>query len=478
MLDGPLPLTPNGKLDRAALPVPDFTALTGSDEPRTPAEHTLAELFARTLGLPRVGIQDDFFGLGGDSIVAIGLVSLARQAGLVVRPRDVFEQRTVAGLAAVAAQHAPAAPAPDRGADDGLGLVAPTPIMHWLRELGGSIGTFHQSLELQAPGGLSRERLERVVQALLDRHDLLRASLRRDAGWSLEVPAPGAVPAADIVSVVSVGERSLRDAIAAETAVAAARLDPDAGRMVQVVWLDAGRRHPGRVLVLVHHCVVDGVSLRILRSDLAQAWAAVAAGEAPQLDPVRTSFRRWSELLTEAGGDGARAGELDLWSDAASTPDPLLGVRPLDPSRDLVGQSQTLTVTLPAEQTATLLSTLPALYGATVNDVLLTALAVAVARWRTERSPCGADLSPAVLVDLEGHGREDVFDDADLSRTVGWFTTLFPVRVDPGAGRSDGLRARRRGCRHRAAPREGVPARGARSWPGLRRPAPPRPGRP
>ena len=109
VLDGPLPLTPNGKLDRAALPVPDFTALTGADEPRTPAEHTLAALFARTLGLPRVGIQDDFFGLGGDSIVAIGLVSLARQAGLVVRPRDVFEQRTVAGLAAVAAQHAPAA---------------------------------------------------------------------------------------------------------------------------------------------------------------------------------------------------------------------------------------------------------------------------------------------------------------------------------------------------------------------------------
>ena len=202
--------------------------------------------------------------------------------------------------------------------------------------------------------------------------------------------------------------------------------------MVQVVWLDAGPDRPGRVLVLVHHCVVDGVSLRILRGDLAQAWAAVAAGETPQLEPVGTSFRRWSELLSRAGSDGARRSELGLWNAAASTADPLLGARALDPARDLVGGSQTLTVTLPAEQTATLLSTLPALYGATVNDVLLTALAVAVARWRTERSPCGADLSPAVLVDLEGHGREDVFDDADVARTVGWFTTLFPVRVDPG----------------------------------------------
>jgi amino acid adenylation domain-containing protein/non-ribosomal peptide synthase protein (TIGR01720 family) len=433
VLDGPLPLTPNGKLDRAALPAPDFTALTGSDEPRTPAERTLAELFAQALGLPRVGIHDDFFGLGGDSIVAIGLVSRARQCKLVVRPRDVFEQRTVAGLAAVTSTHE-AADSAAVTAGDGLGRVAPTPIMHWLRELGGTIGGFYQSLELQAPEELDRDRLERVVQALLDRHDLLRARLRRDDDWALEVPPPGSVGAADVVCVTRVEDGApLRDAIAAATDEAAARLDPDAGRMIAVVYVDAGPARAARVLVLVHHTVVDGVSLRILMTDLADAWAAVGEGRAPQLDRVETSFRGWSQRLSQAGHDGARAGELALWQSAAATSDPVLGARARNPERDLVGSAQTLTVTLPAAQTATLLTTLPVLYGATVNDVLLTALAVAVGRWRAERGPCGADLGSALLVDLEGHGREDVFDDVDLARTVGWFTTLFPVRIDPGA---------------------------------------------
>jgi len=377
-LDGPLPLTPNGKLDRAALPAPDFAALAGADEPRNPAEHALAALFAQTLGLPRVGIHDDFFGLGGDSIVAIGLVGLARRARLVLRPRDVFEQRTVAGLAAVAQEREAPRIVP---AGDGQGRVAPTPIMHWLRELGGSIGGFYQSLLLQAPADLDRTRLEAVVQALLDHHDLLRARLRRDDGWSLHVPPPGAVRAAELIEVIDVrdGAHDLRAAVAAASAAAAARLDPDGGRMVQIVWLHAGRSQPGRVLFLVHHTVVDGVSLRILMSDLASAWEAVVAGRSPRPDAVGTPFRRWSQLLSEAGRRGARAGELERWQAAALTPDPLLGARPLDRGRDLVAGSQTLTVALPAAQTATLLTTLPALYGATVNDVLLTALAVAVA---------------------------------------------------------------------------------------------------
>ena len=422
ILAGPLPLTPNGKLDRPALPAPDFTALTGVEEPRTAVEHTLAQLFAETLRLPRVGVHDDFFGLGGDSIVAIGLVGGARRRGLVLRPRDVFERRTVAGLAAVAQERA----AP-RVADPALGLgrVAPTPIMHWLRELGGDIAGFYQSLLLQAPDGLDRVRLEAVVQAVLDRHDLLRARLRRDDGWTLEVPAAGSAVAADVVEVVELGDGDLAAAIASQRV----RLDPDGGRMVQVVWFDAGPSRPGRVHVLVHHTVVDGVSLRILIGDLATAWAAVAGGSRPRLDEVGTPFRRWSQLLSQQGRGGARAAERELWQVAAAAADPLLGARALDQDRDLVGGSQTLTVTLAAEETTTLLATLPALYGATVNDVLLTALAVAVARWRSER---GRGDAVQVVVDLEGHGREDVFDDVDLARTIGWFTTLFPVLLDPG----------------------------------------------
>ncbi|EHN12108.1 Long-chain-fatty-acid--CoA ligase [Patulibacter medicamentivorans] len=423
VLDGPLPLTPNGKLDRAALPAPDFAALTGQERARTPTEATLAALFATVLGLPRVGVHDSFFELGGDSIVAIQLVSRAREAGLTIRPRDVFEQRTVAALATVATAIDQAAPAV---ADDGTGEVAPTPIVHWLRELGGSIDRFHQSALLQTPAGLDRTTLTAILQALLDRHDLLRATLRRPA-FALDVAPAGSVDAERLLTHVLVGDAADRDAaVADQTRRAVARLAPERGRMLQAVWFDGDGE--GRLLLAIHHAVVDGVSWRIVFDDLAEAWRAAEAGQPIVLPAVATSFRRWSSLLREAGESGARRDELELWRRAVATPDPPLGRRLPDPARDTVATAGSLTVSLPAGETAPLLSTVPALYHGAVNDVLLTALAVAVGHWRARRTTAGS----AVLVDLEGHGREDVFGDVDLARTVGWFTTLFPVRIDPG----------------------------------------------
>ncbi|WP_405145010.1 non-ribosomal peptide synthase/polyketide synthase [Sphaerisporangium sp. NBC_01403] len=432
VLDG-LPLLPNGKLDRKALPAPDFTARGGGREPADDVERALLAVVAEVLGLPEAGVDDDFFTLGGDSIVAMQFVSRARAAGLRITPRQVFQHRTVAALATVAV-----VPGPDAGGrthDDGTGTVPLTPIMHAMRERGGPISGYHQAALLRTPADLDERGLRSVFRAVADRHDMLRSRLVRTRGeWSLRVPAPGTADvAAWLVRVDTVGadETALRRAIAEHAHAARSRLDPDTGQMVRAVWFDAGRGTPGRLLLLVHHLVVDGVSWRIVLPDLAAAWQDVAAGRPVELPPVDLSFRRWSELLGERATDPAREDELPLWTSILSEGDAISVAPALDPRRDVVATTRYLSLTLPADRTAPLLSRVPAAFKATVNDVLLTALALAVADWH--RRTDGRSPGTAVLVDLEGHGREEeLAGNADLSRTVGWFTSVVPVRLDPG----------------------------------------------
>ncbi|MCX4587513.1 non-ribosomal peptide synthetase [Streptomyces sp. NBC_01481] len=428
-----LPLTANGKLDRAALPapVPAARADLPSREPRTPRERLLGELFAQALGVNRVGPDDDFFALGGDSIVSIRLVSLARSAGVGFAVRDVFEQRTVAGLAEFAEELVMSAPEAD---DSGIGMVEPTPIMRWFDDRGGAIDEFHQAMLLEVPADLGEDRLTAAVQALVDHHDALR--LTRTPGgsdgrsWSLEVGPVGAVSATDLVHRVELGGADVDEALLrGQVKAVAARLSAERGLLLQAVWFDAGTARPGRLLFLVNHLVVDGVSWRILLPDLIAAWEAVVLSRPPRLEPVGTSLRRWSRLLAAEAQQPARAAEATLWADLLAAADPSLAAGRLDPVRDTVGRARELTLSLPPEVTTPLLTTVPTAFHAGVNDVLLTALALAVAQWRRGHA---RGRHTALLVDVEGHGREEIVEGTDLSRTVGWFTSLYPVRVDPG----------------------------------------------
>ncbi|MEU3626069.1 non-ribosomal peptide synthetase [Amycolatopsis coloradensis] len=402
-----LPVLSNGKLDRKALPAPDYAELAGGRAPETAREETLCALFAEVLGVPELGADDDFFALGGDSIVAMRLVSRARAAGLKITPHEVFARRTVAALAEVAE---------DLEADDSVPL---TPIMHALRELGGPIAGYHQAALLRTPSGMTGDRLATVLGAVVARHDMLRARLDRSRdGWALRVSESVDVR----IERVDVEDGDLSAVIERHAEPTRDRLDPDAGVMLSATWFDAGPSAPGRVLLMIHHLAVDGVSWRILVPDLASAWEAVALGRAPELSSVDTSFRRWSEALSTQ----KREGELDRWKSVLGGGDPLPLDRPLDPARDVLGTVRKVSLTLPAERAAPLLSHVPSAFGATVNDVLLAGLALAVARWRR-------DGGRAILVDVEGHGREeDLAGGADLSRTVGWFTSVVPVCLDLG----------------------------------------------
>ncbi|MFI1572533.1 amino acid adenylation domain-containing protein [Streptomyces anulatus] len=426
-----LPVTANGKLDRDALPAPDFGAATGDTAPEGPAEETLAALFAEVLALPSVGAEDNFFTLGGDSILSMQLVARARAAGLRLTPREVFEQTSVRALAALVSGRAPdPAAGPRAPALPDAGPAPLTPIMRWIAERPGPTGRFSQSMLLTLPPGIAPAATTEVLGAVLRHHAVLRARIDLDAG-TFVIPEPDAGPA-PALDEGPPGTGTSPEALAREVDELAARLDPSQGLMVRARSYPGNAGEPSRLLLVVHHLAVDGVSWRILLDDLAQAWNDVSRGRAPHLPPATTSFRSWAHALGRQAS--ARTAELPLWEGILAAPDRLPAPAPdrlpapaSGPAGPLalgtVADARHLVRTLDGAHTRTLLTGAAERHGARVQDLMLTALARAVREWSGRD---GVDFAAHV----EGHGREQQIEDgADLSRTVGWFTSLYPVRL-------------------------------------------------
>ncbi|MGH9009955.1 MAG: condensation domain-containing protein, partial [Acidimicrobiia bacterium] len=421
------PLTPNGKVNRAALPAPVFEAGAGRAA-RTDREAILCRLFAEVLSVDGVTIDDNFFDLGGDSILSIQLVSRARRAGIAVTPRQVFETGTVAELVAAAADTASGVVVETEA--DRIGPVPATPIIAWLRHVaevrGGRIESFNQSQLFQVPAGVTARQLQEVLDGLLRRHEALRARLvRQPESWSLDIPA-AATSGVELLRRVPVDRglapAGLAEIVEAEGEEAAGRLDPDGGVMVQAVWFDLGPDRPGRLLLVVHHLAVDIVSWSVIGDDLAE----LAGGNDP--DPASTSFRTYARRLADHAAASDVDAELPFWENLLSRPEPLLGRRALDPAVDVGSITDTLSVTLPPDSAGPLLSFVPAAFHAGMNDVLLTGLALAVAEWRRH---AGHDMTAPGLVNLERHGRDALaLAGLDLTGTVGWFTAIHPARLD------------------------------------------------
>ncbi|SFY00752.1 non-ribosomal peptide synthetase [Streptomyces atratus] len=406
------PLTANGKLDRGALPEPEIG--TGSVvAPATDNERVVCAAVAAVLRLEKAGADQDFFQLGGDSILAISLLSALREAGLYVTARQIFTHSVLGALAAVASREDVSAV--DHG-DVATGPVVGSPIVQWLGRTTDAIDGFVQSVVLNTPAELTAGALDEILAALLGRHDMLRARLVRGERWSFDIPEAGRA-----VVGWQESDRPLEECVA----LATEGLDPAGGVMLRAVW----RREARQLVMVAHHVVIDGVSWRILMDDLATAWRQSVSGTPVELPPVGTSFRRWTQLLGRAAFDRDRT----HFQRPLPGPDAPLGRR-APSGTDTVARERARTVTVGPEDTAALLGAIPAKFHAGVNDVLLTALAVSLARWRRDR---GQEQTFA-HIELEGHGREGrhVADatgfEPELSRTVGWFTTLFPVTVDPG----------------------------------------------
>ncbi|MCG3148786.1 MAG: Linear gramicidin synthase subunit D [Verrucomicrobiae bacterium] len=397
-----MPLSPNGKIDRRLLPAPDPhrpDLARAVVAPRTPAEKTLAEIWAKVLRLDVVGIHDKFFELGGDSILSIHVIAKANQAGLKLTPKQIFQHQTIAELAAVAGTSV--APASEQGAV--MGEVPLTPIQRWFVAQN-HVEPHHWNQAQQLETHFAPDVIEAAVQRVVAQHDALRLRFANGRQFHAPVGEP--------VTVARFGgaEYEMR------LAELQASLDLANGPIFRVAIFEFGDKR--RVLWVIHHLAVDGVSWQILWEDLEAACRGAA------LPAKTTSFQSWARRLAAH----SIPGEVEFWRASLTGCEGTLPVDFAD-GANTEGSVATVEVALPAAETTALLQEAPRAYRTQINDLLLAALARALGRW------CGRS---EALIDLEGHGREELFADVDLSRTVGWFTTLFPVALRFDTAMDDG----------------------------------------
>ena len=410
-----MPLTVNGKLDKRALPAPEYQDVDRYRAPADAVEEILAGIYAQVLGLERVGVDESFFELGGDSILSMQVVARARAAGVLCRPRDVFVEQSVARLARVARVATDA----DSVVDEGVGPVVTTPIIGWLHDVDGPVEQFNQTVVVQAPIGVTEADVVAVLQAVMDRHAMLRLRVVDDGagGWALQVPDAGSVDARSCLHTTDV----LTDEAVIE---ARSRLNPGAGVMLSALWVAPA----GRLLLIVHHLAVDGVSWRILLEDFNLAWAQHRGGQQVALPAPGTSFARWASLLTEHAHHPKVIEQAEAWRQIAAVPAALPAVQP---GVDTYASAGSLSAELDVETTRMLLGEVPAAFHAGINDILLIGFGLALTEFLAGLG-AGTPGAP-IVIDAEGHGRqEELAEDVDLSRTVGWFTTKYPVALNVG----------------------------------------------
>ncbi|WNG36527.1 amino acid adenylation domain-containing protein [Archangium violaceum] len=429
-----LPRTRTGKVDLRALPTPEFQSAVRSAAyvaPRNELEEGLARVWSEVLGVARVGVDDNFFELGGDSILSIQIVTRAGRAGIELSPRQVFQNPTVARLAAVAntrlAVQAEQGPV--------TGPVALTPIQHWFfAQEPAEPHHWNMSLLLEVRAALDTAVLERALGHLVEHHDALRLRFARgEDGWRQVCAPPGEPVRLERVDLSSVpaGVQGLEVERWATQFQGSLQLEE--GPLLRAVSFDLGAGRPGRLLLVLHHLVVDGVSWRILLEDLLGAYQQLAGGVPVRLPPKTTSFQAWARGLSEHARSGALEAERSWWLERPWARVSRLPVE-LPGGENTEALARSVSLSLTAEETRALLQDVPRAYHTQINDALLTALAQGVGRW------AGNSL---VLVDVEGHGREELLAGLDASRTVGWFTTFFPalLEVPEVGGPGEALRA-------------------------------------
>jgi amino acid adenylation domain-containing protein/non-ribosomal peptide synthase protein (TIGR01720 family) len=416
---GTLPLTPSGKIDRKALsmleqihPQSEETCI----EPQTTVEKQLAAIWAEVLGLEKIGINDNFFALGGDSILSLQVISKANQAGLHLNPKQLFQHQTIAQLAVVVDT------TNQIQAEQGtvIGLLPLTPIQHWFFEQNQTEQHhWNQAVLLQAKQSIDPIALEQVIHSLQRHHDLLRLRFKQDkfTTQAVIVSPDDVVAPVTHLDLSALPKEEQAATIEATAAKLQASLNLSEGPLFQVALFDLGSNRPSCLLWVIHHLVVDGVSWRILIEDLQSIYQQIFQGNAIQLLPKTTSFKQWSHHLQEYAQSSQLRSELDYWLAIARHP---VQAIPVDfpEGNNTEAMACTVSASLSVEETQILLQQIPTAYRTEINDVLLSSLIQTFVKWTGASS---------LLFDLEGHGREELFEGMDLSRTVGWFTSIFPV---------------------------------------------------
>lgn len=440
-----LPMTPNGKVDRQALPAPDQAEVgsrTAYNAPTTDAERLMTDIWSRTLGRSEIGIDDDFFALGGDSILCFQVIHRAHAAGLQLKLQQMFRFRTIRELAAaVGTQRSPQEHEPLQI----TGFVPLTPIQHWFfeQELPRP-EHFNQAVLLESKKRINSQILEHALHEVGKHHDALRLRfIHTDTGWQQRYDPKEGAAVLDVIRLHSLSTQEQAAQFNFSATVAQTGLNLEKGPLFRAVLFDYGDEQPQRLLLVAHHLVVDGVSWRILLEDLYSAFRQLRAAEPVRLAVKTASFQRWAESLGANVESSALQEELPYWLATRSS---IALPQDHNEGPNVAGSVESISIALTVEETRIVLQQFPRALQAEVAEILLAAAATAVAEWTD---------SPNIVVDLEGHGREDVFEDLDLSRTVGWFTSIYPVALcfEHCAGIQDKIQAVRAQLR-------GVPNRG------------------
>ncbi|EST38512.1 hypothetical protein N566_06925 [Streptomycetaceae bacterium MP113-05] len=429
-----LPLTPSGKADRRALPLPEKQARALDSDytaPRDGTEEILATVWAGVLGVERVGVHDNFFDLGGDSILSIQVVSRARQAGLRLTSKLLFTHQSIAALAGAVGM---VDQSPDRSSAPVVGQVELAPIQRWFfAEHTVNPGHYGMSLQVELAPETDIALLERALGAVVGHHDALRMQYTHDGSgtWLQEYGdrSSGLLSVRDLSSLM---DGQWEDALH-EAALSAQRsLDLATGALVKAVFFRLGPARLPRLFLVVHHLVMDGVSWRVVLEDLATAYGQLSEGAPGDLGTKSSSYQQWSRRLTDDVRSGGLDHEIDYWQNVSSAVGPLPCDSQGAAEANTFGATATASVRLSHTETEALLQRVPAAYRTQINDVLLTALGRVLRDWAGN----------PVTIALEGHGRQELFADIDLSRTVGWFTTIHPVNLDvPDGDWGDALKS-------------------------------------
>jgi amino acid adenylation domain-containing protein/FkbH-like protein/non-ribosomal peptide synthase protein (TIGR01720 family) len=431
--------TPGGKIDRRRLAdrIPDSEAPDGAPA-RNPVEAALVEIIAALVGSPRFGVHDNFFAAGGDSIVSIQVAAQARRRGVEISANMLFQHQTVAELAAAAA--APTQMVAEQGPV--IGAVPMLPIqLRYFAHRRHALHHHNQSM-LLAGDGLDDAAFVRALASLFAHHDMLRAGYRHDAaGWhqhlTAEVDAAAAFRRIDLAHLDAAGRTAAIRAAAAEHQ---ASLDLENGPLFKALWMEFGGE--GRLLLVAHHLIVDAVSWHVLLEDLIALYLAEAAGSTYALPPKTSAFRDFALSLATP----PVSGEQEFWANQQPAEPPPPPEPGLAGGSNSFGAARTASFSLGAEETQTLLATSRDPLGGSILELLAGAVGAAVSRWT------GA---PTVTLELEGHGRQAPDASIDVSRTAGWFTARYPVRLAAEGGDPAAFARAAKGVL-RAVPRGGI----------------------
>jgi len=436
-----LPLTPNGKIDRKALPAPELNLTETYEAPRNDIEQQLAQVWSSLLNQNNISIHDNFFSLGGDSILSIQIVARARQAGLHFTPSDLFEYQTIAELATVVSFGVVV------NAEQGLitGECLLTPIQYWFfAQDFPEYWHLNQSILLRVPLNLDVDALGKALAAVLSHHDALRLRYHRVNGnWQqFFTPPQDKVPL--FIEDLSQCENSAAE-LHRLTQNYQTSFNLTSGPLTNIVLFKLA--DSARLFWCIHHLVVDGVSWRILQEDLHTAYTQIAANQPIKLPAKTSSFKAWAQHLNSYAASEILASELAYWQAL-----PTFSLPVDNPSgKNRLEHYQDYTITLSNKETEALLRNVPKAYNTRINDILLTALALTLTEW-TGKSSC--------LIDLEGHGRVTTLESKalDLSRTVGWFTTIHPIALTLPTSLHSDLGATIKAVKEqlRAVPNEGI----------------------